>query len=31
MANEVVLDVAEGIGAFVSDLVDLVEETGLDP
>ncbi len=31
MANEVVLDVAEGIGACAADVVDLVEEPGLDP
>jgi len=30
MANEVVLGVAEGIGAFAADVVDLVENTRFD-
>ena len=30
MANEVVLDVAEGIGTFAADVVDLVEDTRFD-
>ena len=30
MANECVLDVAEGLGAFADDVIDLVEEASLD-
>ena len=30
MSNEVVLDIAEGIGAFAADVVDLVEDTRFD-
>ena len=30
MANEVVLDVAEGIGAFAADVVDFVEDARFD-
>ena len=30
MANEVVLDVTEGIGTFATDVVDLVEDTRFD-
>lgn len=31
MANKAVLDVAEGVGALAADLIDYVEDAGLDP
>jgi hypothetical protein len=31
MANELVFDVTERVGALAADVIDLVEEAGLDP